>query len=158
MDGAEIDTFISKFKQLWQSGLDAHLDLDTRAGQAWVGLRVQLGQAPGPLHQQNFHQPPRNSPSRQLRRARRAAERQEKDDKAVINIKATEKGAAESPNNIHENVVVETTLDDNEDKSVAEDAIENTRNSAVTDEFCPNEEYLDEDLNDKNSVTFRFVI
>ena len=65
-----MDTFIFKFKQLWQSGLEAHLNLDTKAGQAWVGLRVRLGYALGPLHQQeNFHpsQRTKNSPSRQRR-------------------------------------------------------------------------------------------
>ena len=38
----EIDSFIHKFHQLWRDGLTAHLDLDTHAGNAWVGLRVQL--------------------------------------------------------------------------------------------------------------------
>ena len=39
--------FIQKFKQLWQAGHIAHLDVDANAGEAWVGLRVQLGQPPG---------------------------------------------------------------------------------------------------------------
>lgn len=39
----EIDSFIKKFKDLWKCGFDAHLDVDTHAGQAWVGLRVGLG-------------------------------------------------------------------------------------------------------------------
>ena len=46
MHVSEVDTFIEKFKHLWQSGLDAHLDLETHAGQAWVGLRLRLGHAP----------------------------------------------------------------------------------------------------------------
>ena len=58
----------------------------------------------------------------------------------------------------HGNVVVETALDANDDKGVAEDAAEIIRNVVVTDEFCPNEEYSVEDLDDENSVTFRFVI
>ena len=33
----ELDTFVTKFKQLWQSGLGAQLDLDTYGRQAWVG-------------------------------------------------------------------------------------------------------------------------
>ena len=28
---------------LWAAGETAHLDLDTHAGKAWVGIRVQLG-------------------------------------------------------------------------------------------------------------------
>ena len=49
----ELDTFIQKFHQLWNSGHTAHLDLDTCAWKAWVGLRVhvQLGYAPGPPHE-----------------------------------------------------------------------------------------------------------
>ena len=78
----ELDTFVHKFHQLWNAGYNAHLDLDTHAGLAWVGLRVQLGHVPGPLH----HQVPppfskkwrkAESPSRQRRRARRTAERQQ---------------------------------------------------------------------------------
>ena len=50
----ELDTFIQKFHHLWNSCYVAHLDLDTCGGKAWVGVRVQLGRAPG-VH----HQPPR---------------------------------------------------------------------------------------------------
>ena len=72
----ELDTFVTKFHQLWRAGLTAHLNLDTHAGAAWVGLRVQLGQAPGPAHQ---HSPPRRrSPAygrRQERRRQAACDR-----------------------------------------------------------------------------------
>ena len=69
------------FRCLWNSGFDAHLELDSHAGQAWVSLRVRLGHAPGPLQAQApFPHPQkrtRNGPSRQRRRARRAAARAE---------------------------------------------------------------------------------
>ena len=39
---AELKSFIQKFKKLRGAGLTAHLDPDTHAGQAWVGLRVML--------------------------------------------------------------------------------------------------------------------
>ena len=49
----ELDSFIRKYNQLWQAGLTAHLNMDTHAGIACVGLRVQLGHdVPGPLHRQ----------------------------------------------------------------------------------------------------------
>ena len=71
MDGSELDSFITKFKQLRQLGLEAHLD--AKAGQAWVGLRVH--------QQEQFGHHPRgrtrNTPSRLRCRARRTAERQE---------------------------------------------------------------------------------
>ena len=53
----EIESFIKKFYQLWSAGVSAHLDLDTHAGEAWVGLRVQLGPAPGPEHKHSSSPP-----------------------------------------------------------------------------------------------------
>ena len=74
----ELDSFIYKFYQLWNSGVNAHLDIDTHAGEAWVGLRVRLGHAPFPHHVNQFDLPRnRDSPSRQRRRVRRAAEREQ---------------------------------------------------------------------------------
>ena len=74
----ELDTFVKKFKELWKAGIGAHLDVDTFAGEAWVGLRVRLGHAPGPPHHQVHQQATlksRNGPSQQRRRERRAQER-----------------------------------------------------------------------------------
>ena len=75
----ELETFIQKFHQLWNDGYSAHLDLDCHAGVACVGLRLQLGQPPGPLH---HHRPSPHhsryfSHSYQRRRERRAAARDE---------------------------------------------------------------------------------
>ena len=82
----ELDTFIYKFKHLWKVGLDAHLDIECCAGQAWVGLRVRLGQEPGHLHHHHFISPQpkrtRDGPARQRRREKRAAERNVTADKA----------------------------------------------------------------------------
>ena len=70
----ELDSFIQKFYRLWYDGHTAHLDLDTCAGKKWVGFRVQLGHAPGLLHQQHFNfQKKPFGPSRQRRRERQAA-------------------------------------------------------------------------------------
>ena len=74
MSTAELDTFIRKFHQLWNAGLNAHLDLDCHAGLAWVGLRLQLGHPPGPpQHQVRPHHQKSFSSSYQLRRERRSA-------------------------------------------------------------------------------------
>jgi hypothetical protein len=76
---AEIDILVKNFKQLWQSGHSVHLDLDSHAGQAWIGLRVRLGHVAVPQHQHQVHSKgSRNSHSRQSRRVRRAAERESK--------------------------------------------------------------------------------
>lgn len=79
MYNEELDSFVSKFRHLWRIGCDAHLDINAHAGQAWLGLHVRLGHAPGPLHQDptNHFNKSRNSPSRQRRRERRAAARKE---------------------------------------------------------------------------------
>ena len=36
-----------KIEQIWMFGHRAHFNFETDAGQAWVGLRVLLGQAVG---------------------------------------------------------------------------------------------------------------
>ena len=64
----EFDSFVKKFHQLWEAGLTAHLDADTHAGKAWVGIQVQLGHVPGPAMQQHVH---RRGPTYQRRRERR---------------------------------------------------------------------------------------
>ena len=83
MVSSELDSFIFKFKQLWHSGKDAHIDIETHAGQAWVGLGARLGHAPGPLHHQPHSTPlPRknDSPSRQRRRAALVAAKKEAEE------------------------------------------------------------------------------
>ena len=82
MDAKELDSFVLKFKQLWRSGQSAHLDIDTCAGQAWVGLRVRLGQAqavPSSLRRT------RDGPARQRRRARRADAKEKEVEEASNN-------------------------------------------------------------------------
>ena len=73
MHMTELQSFICKFHHLWEAGFTAHLNLDTHAGQAWVGLRVQLGQVPDPGHQQPGQPPPfhRRSPAYHRRQERR---------------------------------------------------------------------------------------
>ena len=75
----EIDKFVRKFKDLWNSGFDAHLDVDAHAGEAWVGLRVRVGRAPGVLHPKSEGY----CPARERRRVRRAAARNEQSDRNV---------------------------------------------------------------------------
>ena len=101
----ELDTFVRKFHQLWNDGLTAHLDLDTHAGNAWVGLWVQLGQVPGPPHNQVQPFPQQvhrkvESPSRQRRRARRAAARAEN----KTNTEAVEVEEVQKEKETHEEV------------------------------------------------------
>ena len=85
MNCSELDSFIQKFKHLWHSGVNAHLDVNTHAGHAWVHLHVQLGQAPGPLHPVFPPKRKKHSPSRERHRARRAEARQKQAEEAKEN-------------------------------------------------------------------------
>ena len=74
---------LRKYHQRWSHGITAHLDLDTHAGSAWVGLRVYLGHVPGPPHgpvYPSYHK--HVPPSSQRRRARHEAERKKKSEEA----------------------------------------------------------------------------
>ena len=139
MDNLELDTFLQKFKQLWYSGLDANLDLHAHAGQAWVGLRVRLGHAPGPLHQPpNFpeQRKARNGPSRQRRRARREVSRQEL---------AAQAGNVNDSKDVVDDVLEKATSDN--DTELNEDLNDN-----LEKETLRNETGLSEDLNVNNPV------
>ena len=72
----EFDSFVQKFRQLWEAGLSAHLDANTHAGKAWVGIRVQLGHVPGPVLQHSHRRGPAYQRRRERRQAARAAAEQ----------------------------------------------------------------------------------
>jgi hypothetical protein len=69
----EIDSFVRKFKTLSEAGSNASLTVSSNAGKVVMNLRVDLGV----LGQQDQHphhpSQPRNGPSQQRRRDRRAA-------------------------------------------------------------------------------------
>jgi hypothetical protein len=75
---SEIDSFVFKFKNLLHLEKDASLTMKSEAGRAVVTLSVELGHVlSAPLH---FKRKPRNSPSKQRRREKRAAARQSEKD------------------------------------------------------------------------------
>ena len=119
----ELETFVRKFHQLWNYGLTAHLDLDTHAGNAWVGLRVQLGQVPGPPHQpvhQHVHRKG-NSPARQQRRARHAAAKAENDNKTK---------AVEEPAEVENQKETTEIVDEKDVEEVQDETLNRMTNSA----------------------------
>ena len=76
----QFESFVGKFQQLWQAGETAHLNLETHAGQAWVGLRVQVRDFPGPAQQDHywhhyFAKPSQRSPAYHRRQEKRRAAR-----------------------------------------------------------------------------------
>ena len=76
MYDSELNSFRLKFRQLWRAGYDAHLDVKSHAGQAWIGLYVRIGHAQGPLYQDHV----RNGPSLQRRRTKRADARKQAEE------------------------------------------------------------------------------
>ena len=157
----ELVSFIQKFYRLWSDGHTAHLDLDTCAGKAWVGLRVQLGHAPGPLHQQQFHFRKKSfGPSRQRQRKRRAAARlniehpEEACDPTVVVEETTETDNAQSQNTVEKdrssidmntNIEVEAVeaLTENKEvldsSNIAEEVIEKSNVNEVIKKSTVNE-------------------
>ena len=157
MFATELDSFVYKFNQLWSAGHSAHLDLDTHAGRAWVGLRVQLGHhAPLPPYHlpHNFPQysHKKDSPSRQRRRAKRAAAAQKAnaEEASKINkevaVDVAENESAEEAivdveesRNVNDDKPVEET-DDGQNETlvgVAEEALQ----MRILDELCPDNDY-----------------
>ena len=139
----ELDTFVKKFHQLWSDGFTAHLDFDTQAGNAWVGLRVQLGQVPGPPHHWQVHphhqQVHRNceSPSRQRRRARRAAAKAANENNSEV-VNAVEASSDEKEKE-HTNIEAEKVANG----LLAENAtIVKSDLRDVSDEVCPDKVYF----------------
>ena len=82
----QLSSFLSKFHQLRRAGATAHLDIDTYAGKAWVGLRVMLGSVQHHQHHPNVPNANgrRRSPSyyrrQEKRKAARAAEKPSSSD------------------------------------------------------------------------------
>ena len=72
----EINGFITKFKQLWKDGFQAHLNLDSCGGKAWVGIRLHLDNSPAYTATQKRHA----GTARERRRAKGAAVNKAKDD------------------------------------------------------------------------------
>ena len=72
----ELDSFLRKFVNLWQSGYDAKLNIESKGGRVFVNLRVGLED--GHLGDHSHVVPHRGGgPAQQRRRSRREAERQE---------------------------------------------------------------------------------
>ena len=133
---AELDSFVHKFKHLWHSGVNAHLDVHTHAGQAWVSLHAHLGQAPNPSHQQVHPSHGRkDSPSRQRRRARRAEERKKKAEEAPN--KATENVDTETAKAIL-SIAIAILLSENDE---FEDPEKEQEVQVLSDELCPDDIY-----------------
>ena len=132
MHVTELDNFIHKFKQLWKAGLTAHLDIDTHAGNAWVGLRLQLG----PIHQppQHVPHPPsryHRGPSYQRRLAKRREARSQASPSSFPTVEVGDDDHHQ-PNGENEEAAEATMkhrLDDDSTEKATEEEESQTENS-----------------------------
>ena len=145
----EIYSFVQKFQELRSAGYCAHLDLDTHAGKAWVGLRLHLDDVPCHPHQQAYYQKP-FSASRHRRREQRAAARAaninaEKASETATNI--CEEMTNTSDKVINECVENENQVNENKENE-AEEAVdpvpENEVNTCIEDVGNENSKIDDE--------------
>ena len=133
MARTEIDSFIVKFKSLLLSGRNATLELKSNAGKAQVNLYVELGDVSCPPAQHPHPRWPRDGPSRQRRRLKRAAEREA--EKAEDNA---EKATVPVQNRAEEaNRPAKETTDEVE---------------TLKDEFCSDESFEKEKASDNDVV------
>ena len=90
MSRSELDNFINKFHQLRQAGFTAHLDVDTHAGQSWLGLRVMLGTGPFDSPKQR-HRGPSYTRRQERRKAARLAAESSHENQGTEKVLETQK-------------------------------------------------------------------
>ena len=131
MHVTELDSFVHKFKQLWKAGHTAHLDLDTHAGNVWVGLRVQLGHTHQPS--QPVPPPPHRyrGPSYQRRLAKRRAARSQSSPSPVPTAEVRDDQQPNTENMEAVKATLEHKLDDDELTEKATGKESTTENGAV---------------------------
>ena len=101
----EFDSFIGKFVSLWKNGFEASLNVNSKAGEAFINLQVGLGQVL-PFLQPQHLQRRQPGPSRQRRQQRRAEARREADQVSTRNNATTE----EVVNKVTEEVIKGNTV------------------------------------------------
>ena len=128
-----LDSFITKFKDLWRTGSHAKLTVTTHAGKAWVNLNVGLGRFPTRPHgdpEQGVPQQVGNAKQRRReRRAQKKVSEAEQVEEATIaknDSDVTEKNKAD-----------EASMNTNEYDAMEKDKSDLVRiSSEVNDEFC----------------------
>ena len=102
----ELDTFLQTFRKLWKYGLDGHLYVECKAGPAWLGLHLPLGNTPGPVH--GPLEKVKRNPVTGRRRLRCEAEKNGHFTK--FNTKEEEAAAEDKVDNCETNETLENTL------------------------------------------------
>ena len=152
---SDVNSFVGKFLNLWQSGRDASLHLKTCDGKATINLQLGLGQVPPPPFSQP---PPRHvpaGPSRQRRTQRRALAREQ----------AEQAQAKTNVEEVAENANEEVGKDESESAEIATDVVEHinsaTEEVTVVDEVTPEQaaaEEVDDLLKETNETLNKDII
>ena len=117
MDQVEIDSFVNKFKLLRVAGYEASLTLNSKLGEVQISLNCKVGRnVPPPTSPLDWNLRKKVSPSRQLRRARRAAAR-ETSYSETINLNCENSAAGDDVNRVDQ---CESSLDFNDMETGAE--------------------------------------
>ena len=138
----EIDSFIGKFKNLLYLGVNAHLEIKSEAGKAFIKLTAEVDVCPQHPAQS------RRGPSHQRRRERRAAEREAAAEAAQENS-VVEKAIKTKSEQVPEDTLAVNANEESNSESKSEEAEkvalkEDTRKPTteeVVDEVCPNYVY-----------------
>ena len=142
----EIDSFIVKFKGLLLSGRNATLEIKAVAGKAEVNLRVEIDDVSQIPSKQGW---PCSGPSRQRRRLRRAAEREQVGE----NSQASEATQAEKAE--------ESAQAEKADEAAQAEKVSQTEDLIVKDTEIVNEPFKDEFCSDRsfdNAMVERILV
>ena len=143
MNPSEIDSFVSKFRNLCRAGRNANLTFTSKAGKASVNLSVELGRLPDvgelPNKPQYHHlRHSRCGNSRQRRREKRAEDRKVKAAEAEQDLSPEEADIlqlAEEAFNVL-NSEEDESCKDTDETEAAEKVLDQPE-----DELCPDKEY-----------------
>ena len=157
MATADINSFVRKFLDLWKTGKDASLKLETSAGEARVSLELELGTINADeIKEQQPQAFKKVSPSQVRRRKRRAQARRLESDTVKCNVimKDTPAEGATSSLVTSEDVGEEETSE--EDVSLSHDTKEDDSKNEVhaTEEGEDDDRNELQDENEESSISF----
>ena len=144
----ELDSFVSKLKSLWQSGISATLNVEVVGGKASIMMKADIGYLPPPLHDQTRH-------GSQLHRGpayrRRQARRRQAFAADICNTVESQRDAEVADNQT--DGIVDTQEEVTEAESTNIDVVESGQTiSDVENELRAMINNLQNELQDKNEV------
>ena len=168
----EQDSFVFKFKNLWKSGKNASLTIESNAGKVSVALRVDDLCAPHPHHHVQQERRSRNGAAQQRRREKRLAARQASAqgaaaggesesvvEEAMINKKDKVVSEKDDHLNTTDCEAIAAKAQEKVKHFVVEEASENILKDVeivpVRDEFCPDSEFGSHQSNERKMCSIQ---